>query len=507
MLPTDDAGAQGHTLSAQDWSQYKQIIYDLYISQNLPLTTIRERLLDEYSFHASIPQYKRKLKEWRYSKNLKASTCKALGDSLERRGLTGTNAVTEINGVTLSSKRLQRALRRHHIPTLKRKFGLEQRASTPEGISFRGSSVEPTTPFPRIAAIEVPSGVKYTLQLQLSHPMAVLLDDTSPPEIEPPINCLAKTGLSQPRSERPRGSSNDHLAVPAVEFIYLDDSRQPSTAKTRREAAAARLLNYLPLQEPDRVIQDLDILIHQDGSIDLTLLTSNITDLCANNFLNDIHRIRSVECLVLEYLLSAGADPNAPLRDCSFDRETLLQFAVKRENTDLIKLLLRYGADANAPPTQGYRWTALQAASKGGNLELVELLLNYRADVNAPPAETGGRTALQAASGYGNLQVVELLLNHKADVNAPPAERFGRTALQAASEGENIQIVELLLKHEADVNAPPTRWGGLNALQAAAEKGNLTIAQLLLAAGADVGAPMGGLAIQQQSMLQLVSGI
>jgi hypothetical protein len=72
-------------------------------------------------FSHSAAQYKRKLKEWGYTKNIKASVCQAIGRGLERRNLTSTSAVILVNGVHLSPRRLQRALRRHPVSTFERK--------------------------------------------------------------------------------------------------------------------------------------------------------------------------------------------------------------------------------------------------------------------------------------------------------------------------------------------------------------------------------------------------
>ena len=58
--------------------------------------------------------------------------------------------------------------------------------------------------------------------------------------------------------------------------------------------------------------------------------------------------------------------------------DTLLHWAVSFNHIDVVKLLLEYNADLNAPNTEGH--TPLHIACKHYNLEIIELLLLYGAD-------------------------------------------------------------------------------------------------------------------------------
>ena len=51
-------------------------------------------------------QYKRKLKQWRYVKNLKASVCQAIESGSERRELTSATGVVTVDFTPLSPGRL-----------------------------------------------------------------------------------------------------------------------------------------------------------------------------------------------------------------------------------------------------------------------------------------------------------------------------------------------------------------------------------------------------------------
>ncbi|KAJ5461898.1 Endochitinase B1 [Penicillium daleae] len=185
-------------------------------------------------------------------------------------------------------------------------------------------------------------------------------------------------------------------------------------------------------------------------------------------------------------------------------------------NIDVVRLLLDFGADVNAPPAH-LGMTALQAAAGGGSLlgdlilssdtdvkarlaaepqradtgylEVIRLLLNSGADINAPPGEVCGRTALQAAVERGYLDIIQLLLSAGADINAHPAAANGMTALQAAAKRGNLELVKLLLSSGADVNAPSAPVSGMTALQAAAKSGSLELVRVLLSSGAHINAP------------------
>lgn len=146
---------------------------------------------------------------------------------------------------------------------------------------------------------------------------------------------------------------------------------------------------------------------------------------------------------------------------------TALQTAVYNEHVSTVRFLLDKGTMMNAidlcarrpfcsvPPRERYAdkvqvilpRTALQRAVEQGNMELVTILVRAGADVNAPAAMDSGATALQIASIQGDIPMMDYLIRQGADPCAAGAAKHGRTALQGAAEHGRKDAVELLLTH------------------------------------------------------------
>ena len=137
----------------------------------------------------------------------------------------------------------------------------------------------------------------------------------------------------------------------------------------------------------------------------------------------------------IKILLDHGADPNSRARDNTLSRTifTMQWFlesgatpfvrAAQSSDTELMKLLLAYGADPKIPTD--HNDTALTSAAGMGwvegvtyersakeNFEAVKMLLDLGLDPNA--ANNDGRTSLMVAAMKGRSEVVQLLVDHGA---------------------------------------------------------------------------------------------
>ncbi|KAE8446566.1 hypothetical protein EG329_011898 [Mollisiaceae sp. DMI_Dod_QoI] len=190
--------------------------------------------------------------------------------------------------------------------------------------------------------------------------------------------------------------------------------------------------------------------------------------------LHGLLRTSRFDCVKL--VLQAGAQIDD--RENSRPMSTPLQVAVAEGDMETIQLLLKHGADINAPAGAEFGRTALQEATSAQepDPDIIDLLLLRGADANAPPATRGGVTALQGAAIQGDFQTVRKLLARGADVNAAPALEEGRTAVDGAAEHGRMDMIRLLLSVGA--KADPV-WGFSRAIRLAEDNRHLALADLL----------------------------
>ena len=125
-------------------------------------------------------------------------------------------------------------------------------------------------------------------------------------------------------------------------------------------------------------------------------------------------------------------------------------------DTGFITLLLEHGAPVNDRgdgPT-GYSETCLIAASRDGDLDLMKILVKHGADPNSPCDSVVPPLVL--ASFNGDFEAVQLLLDNGADINAVAIfrETRGGTAMSNACAKGYVEIARLLLERGADPVIP-----------------------------------------------------
>lgn len=122
---------------------------------------------------------------------------------------------------------------------------------------------------------------------------------------------------------------------------------------------------------------------------------------------------------------------------------------------DILKLLIKYGANINAVAkinaagtVNGNTLLTYAAYGFGGHIEIVRFLVDSGIDINR--SNDMGRTALMFASDNGDKEIVSYLLDHGADVNL--TDIYGWSALMYAINNMHVEIVELLLRKGANVH-------------------------------------------------------
>lgn len=165
-------------------------------------------------------------------------------------------------------------------------------------------------------------------------------------------------------------------------------------------------------------------------------------------------------------LLLAGPVAESPVAD-----------AAQRGDLEIVRTLLRDGADVNA--AQGDGMSALHWAAQNGQAEIVDVLLYAGANPEAT-TRLAGYTPLHLASRAGNAGAITKLLEGQADVSARSGT--GVTALHFAAASGRADAVSALVAGGAEVDGltssddqTPLMWATaynrLDAMRALLEEG------------------------------------
>ena len=142
-----------------------------------------------------------------------------------------------------------------------------------------------------------------------------------------------------------------------------------------------------------------------------------------------------------------------PVDGIGSDSMILLHTAASKGDSDIVKLLLHYGADIEAKGgSNGF--TPLHCAALNNRLEVLNLLLKCGAHKEAQAF--CGRTALHIAVENGFLDGVKVLLENKVDPEVRTTEGF--TALHSAVHYDQVERYALrceeLNRKECDTTLP-----------------------------------------------------
>lgn len=192
-------------------------------------------------------------------------------------------------------------------------------------------------------------------------------------------------------------------------------------------------LLYLASEKSDRVrIDILRLLLEHDADIEARDAIGRTPLLWAATNGN----VKLVEALLSGELCGKRANIGA----ANNRGRNALHLAAESNHEEMVKLLLRYGADPQAVSDGG--WTALHNAAQNGYKGIVALLMGReKVDVNAELSN--GMTPLHWAAFNGHEEVVRLLLA-RPETDISVRDSFDRTPMLCAAERHHKQIVQIL---------------------------------------------------------------
>lgn len=172
----------------------------------------------------------------------------------------------------------------------------------------------------------------------------------------------------------------------------------------------------------------------------------------------------------------------API-DCDYrdsDGETLLMVALKKRYFNVVRELVRRGADLNTQRRYSGSWekdTPLTYACRTGNFEIFKLLVDSGAEgINAG-------FNFFAACCSGSIDIVKYFIEN-TDVYINTMDRYGSTALVCAYQNGHKPLVEYLRKNGAKVNC--TDHNGNSSLILAVRDSNKSRVETLIDMAIDV---------------------
>ena len=122
---------------------------------------------------------------------------------------------------------------------------------------------------------------------------------------------------------------------------------------------------------------------------------------------------------------------------------TLLHVACDQGHTDIVKLLIKHGADVNqALKEVDINFTPLHTSTKAGFADIVQILIDNGAEINKKLVD--GYTALHVAVEFAEYEVIDVLLESGAEVNAR-IYASKKTSLDLARDSGNKELINQLM--------------------------------------------------------------
>uniref|UniRef100_A0A3Q3WC34 Uncharacterized protein n=1 Tax=Mola mola TaxID=94237 RepID=A0A3Q3WC34_MOLML len=162
-------------------------------------------------------------------------------------------------------------------------------------------------------------------------------------------------------------------------------------------------------------------------------------------------------------------------------RQTPLHLAVITQQSKMVEVLLREGADPCALDRNGQ--TAMHLCCEYDHQDCLSIVLSCPSLAKCLEIRNyQGLSPLHLAVLRGHKHLARMLIDAGADINAMDI-KSGQTPLMHAVESNNADMVHFLIERGCDVNSQS--YSGNTALHSACGRGQVDTVRLLLKSGAD----------------------
>ena len=188
---------------------------------------------------------------------------------------------------------------------------------------------------------------------------------------------------------------------------------------------------------------------------------------------------------IVQMLLEAGASITASFKRHPArigDGFTGMMVCAMQGQANMMQDLLEHDADSsvlNKRSTKGF--SAIDFAVCRNHFDMLRAMLKHGADVNLPGGMHGD-TPLFMATNENNTEMIEILLAHGA--NPLLEDDYGDIAMRTVAWNENIQAVEMILDAGGDINHQNAKR--VSMLHVCAKWNLMAMAEYLLGRGASI---------------------
>ncbi len=175
----------------------------------------------------------------------------------------------------------------------------------------------------------------------------------------------------------------------------------------------------------------------------------------------------------LEIIFKCGIHPDT-FRDKK--GKTILHYACTEGKTEMVNLLLKYGANPNLQSRDEYGYTPIHWAMQNGHSKVLEIFKKYKTNLNI--LDKKEVTPLIRAYNENQYETLKKLLELKENPNLW-RDKKGETLLHYACADGKEKMLKLLLKYGANPNLQGTDEWNYTPIHWAAQKGNVEIIKLI----------------------------